>query len=30
MLKLNKNQIDSLEKVKDREDLCEKIYKFLN
>lgn len=28
MLKLNKNQIDSLEKVKDREDLCEKIYNY--
>lgn len=28
MLKLNKNQIDSLEKVKDREDLCEKIMWF--
>lgn len=29
MLKLNKNQIDSLEKVKNREELCEKIYNYL-
>ncbi|MGR2824127.1 hypothetical protein FY048_01080 [Acinetobacter sp. 1124_18A] len=29
MIKLNKNQIDSLEKVKDREELCEKIYQHL-
>lgn len=28
MLKLNKNQIDNLEKVKDRRDLCEKIYNY--
>ncbi|CAI3125765.1 hypothetical protein MWMV18_MWMV18_00584 [Acinetobacter calcoaceticus] len=29
MIKLDKNQIDSLEKVKDREELCEKIYQYL-
>ncbi|MCR6569681.1 hypothetical protein [Acinetobacter baumannii] len=29
MIKLNKNQIDSLEKVHDRQDLCEKIYQYL-
>lgn len=29
MIKLDKNQIDSLEKVHDRKDLCEKIYKYL-
>lgn len=29
MIKLDKNQIDSLEKVKDREELCEKIYLYL-
>lgn len=29
MIKLDKNQIDSLEKVQDREELCEKIYLYL-
>lgn len=29
MIKLDKNQIDSLEKVKNREELCEKIYQYL-
>ncbi|MDW3026356.1 hypothetical protein R5H28_07490 [Acinetobacter baumannii] len=29
MIKLDKNQIDSLEKVHDRQDLCEKIYQYL-
>lgn len=29
MLKLNKNQIDSLEKVKNSEELCEKNYNYL-
>ncbi|XZY04319.1 hypothetical protein ACT4XO_00615 [Acinetobacter baumannii] len=29
MIKLDKNQIDSLEKVHDRKDLCEKIYQYL-
>jgi hypothetical protein len=29
MIKLNQNQIESLEKVQDRTDLCEKIYSYL-
>lgn len=29
MIKLDNNQIDSLERVKDREELCEKIYNYL-
>lgn len=29
MIKLDKNQIDSLEKVQDKEELCEKIYSYL-
>lgn len=29
MIKLDNNQIDSLERVKDRAELCEKIYNYL-
>ncbi|WP_336040708.1 hypothetical protein [Acinetobacter calcoaceticus] len=29
MIKLDKNQIDSLEKVQDRQVICEKIYQYL-
>lgn len=29
MIKLDRNQIESLEKVQDRQDLCEKIYSYL-
>ena len=29
MIKFNKNQIESLENVKNREELCEKIYAYI-